>query len=136
MIRTIIALAALAALAACAGPAPTSPAADTGPPTVSVDDVAGTRVSWCTGATSCADGSPDDATAIIHDPSQLQLPPEATQPSVSVGCNLACVGDVAEASVPLTGDRIGALPSGNWEYLMVHVALPGEGTAAYAWLLR
>ncbi|HET7685246.1 MAG TPA: hypothetical protein VFM19_02440 [Candidatus Limnocylindria bacterium] len=138
--RRALAVSAISALlAACVmgvAPTPTANPLNHAPPVVSIDGVDGSPISWCVSATSCADGSPEDASAVIADPATLALPAEATDAHVAVGCNLACATDLAEADVALAGTRIGPLPAGTWEYLTVTVRLGQGGTASSAWRLR
>ncbi len=101
------------------------------PPIVTVDGIAGRIVSWC-GPNADADGALDAApNPLVTNPTRLALPATAAAPEVQV---MASDSTVATVSVDGAG-RIGPIPPGSWQYLLVSVQLSYGGNAAYAWSL-
>lgn len=102
------------------------------PPEVSIDGVAGRAVSWCL-STVCADGAIDIApNPYVASPTRLDLPSLATE--IHAWVQETAQSPSRELAVDASG-RIGLIPSGSWEYLVVFMRFGTGGDAMYAWSL-
>ncbi|MGI8872382.1 MAG: hypothetical protein ACR2KI_07270, partial [Candidatus Limnocylindria bacterium] len=134
MFRALPLAAALLLLAAC-GQASGAGSSGTGSPTdlpsASVDGVGGQAVSYCW-RTTCADGFPTSS-----------APPAATRQTLRIGAETSRVeifvrrGPVTafqQSGVAVSSDgRLGAIPGGQWDYLLAMVTFRDGGSAMYAW---
>lgn len=102
------------------------------PPAAMIDDVAGKAVSYCWD-TRCVDGFPTADAPLVRTPGSLQLEQVPTELQVFVrrgdGPNFE------QQEVAVTNGRLGALPAGDWDYLLAMARFSG-GSAMYAWRLK
>lgn len=102
------------------------------PPAASVDGVAGKAVSYCW-ETRCVDGFPSPDAPLLRGSGALRLAqaPAELQVFVRRGDGPA----FEQQAVAASNGRLGVLPSGDWDYLLV-MARYSRGSAMYAWRLR
>lgn len=102
------------------------------PPAASVDGVAGKAVSYCW-ETRCVDGFPTPDAPLLQVSGALrwaQAPAE-----VQVFVRRGDGPGFEQQAVAVSNGRLGALPSGDWDYLLV-MARYLSRSAMYAWRLR
>jgi hypothetical protein len=102
------------------------------PPAARIDDVVGKAVSYCWD-TQCVDGFPSADAPLVRGPDSLRLEQVPTELQVFVrrgdGPNFQ------QQAVAVTNGRLGALPTGDWDYVLA-MARFSSGSAMYAWRLK
>ena len=97
-----------------------------------IDDIAGQAVSYCWD-TRCVDGFPTADAPLVRTPGSLRLGQVPTELQVFVrrggGPNFE------QQEVAVTNGRLGALPAGDWDYVLT-MARFSNGSAMCAWRLR
>lgn len=103
-----------------------------GPPTATIDNVAGKAVSYCWG-TQCVDGFPTADGPMVRTAGGLRF--EQTPTELQVFVRSGSAQNFKQEPVAVTNRQLGPLPDGDWDYLLA-MAHFSSGSAMYAWRLK
>lgn len=102
-------------------------------PSASLDGVGGQAVSYCW-RTTCADGFPTSSAPRAATRQTLRIGAETSK--VEVFVRRGPVTAFQQSAVAVSSDgRLGAIPGGQWDYLLAMVSFRDGGSAMYAWSL-